>query len=1308
VVLAADGGSLSGKTMLHRILHAGWLLLVAVLFLTAVAITIARLWVPELENYRHDIEVAASTALQHEVSIGDMQATWRGINPVLRLKDVVISGDGGYRLVIREVRITLDSRRYLSEREIGPSGFDVIGVELSLVRDAAGRFSLEHFGGGVATDLSDLFTMSRLSLHDASITLTDRQTGALPQRFSGVVLSLKNSGYRHRLTGYAMLPDTLGKRVDIEAEFYGHASHFREWQGRAYLKAQTIALPALLEQHPLGNVSIGGIGDFRLWADISSIRLAALHTEFDIHDFSVGQHNTADSHRFSADNLRGQLGLQRTAEGWKFALQQLAIESAGRSWESGHLAGAVGQVEDRRYLNAASELIDLNSLGDLLPAIPGLDATIRNRLLQLQPRGYVRDLRISLEQQGETTRLRRLAARFSGLGCEQSGTIPKISGLDGTVSGTFGAGTVTLKSRKAKIGDTRLFRGVLPIETADGQISWSRTSQRLELASEALRVTNRDLALMARFALDLPADGATAINLELDLEHASLDRVSYYLPARVMPASGVAWLDQSLRAGVITDGTVRVMGRLDQLPFDQGEGVLEVRLPVTQARLDFHPGWSSITDLDAQVNFTGRAMEITSHGGMIRSARIERVSASIPDLARPDLQILGDVRGSLDVMLAELGSSPLGETYGGLVDRASTSGAAGLGLDIRVSLYDDAMPVEVSGTIDLDGNDLRLPDADVILQSISGQLAFDNNGVTGQGLTARLFGKPARVKVWNEPRNSTVHVQLDGPFGLLDRFGGESDLLHTVISGNSDWRILLSVHGMVARDKPADIGLTVSSSLAGTTVKLPAPFGKERAAVRPLSFSIDNVEASEKVVRVAYGDRLQGLLKLGAGTEGLQLQRGTITVGDASPELPDSQALLVAGQLDRLNTDEWAPFMGAGAATPVLPLSFDLHIDEVEVAGWRFPDVTLDTPSEGPARNIRVRGPAVAGSIQLQDSGGRLQRVVMNLDQLKLQPPEEDSSREPGHQGPADMPDLQITIGDLGYGKASLGKFEMLAQKQSDDLLAIKRLSLSSRALELNLTGDWKQADGQQSSSIDLAITDGDMEKLLGLFDYQKSIKNGKLTGSMQLAWAGAPWMFSPERATGKVRLSIKDGQLVDVKPGATGRVLGLLSVSSLPRRLTLDFSDLFADGFSFDTIEGSFLIDSGNAYTNDLVVNGPAARIEISGRVGLADKDYDQLVTVTPYIKSGLSLAGVLAGGPAVGAVMIVAETLLQDRLDPLNKLASKQYQVTGPWSDPVVTNLNAAEAGDGEADTGNNVTGSGNMATETRKGTAEFDFGE
>jgi uncharacterized protein (TIGR02099 family) len=1009
-----------------------------------------------------------------------------------------------------------------------------------------------------------------------------------------------------------------------------------------------------------------------------------LRGEVDVSDFLLVHSGAVGSHEFAAERVRGQFGLQRTHSGWQFALQQLAIESGGRSWKTDHLAAAIGQVNGRSFLNVAAARIDLDGLGDLLPAIPGLDAGIRTWFAQLQPRGMVRDLQISLERQGDSTRLRRLTARFSGVSCEQSGVIPHLSGIDGDVSGTFEAGMLTLRSRNATVGDTRLFRGVLPIDTADGHITWQQTGQRLELASDALQITNRDLELTANFALDLPANGAPAINLAVNLEHASLDRVSYYLPARKMPATAVAWLDRSLKAGVIRKGTVRVNGRLDQLPFDQGEGVLEVRLPVTQARLEYHPGWSAVTDLDARVNFTGRTMDISSHSGAIRSARIEQVTARIANLAKPDLRILGDVRGSLDVMLAELGSSPLGVTYGGLVDRASTSGAASLGLDIQVALWKSNAPVAVSGTIDLNRNDLRLPDAELALESISGQLAFDNNGVTGTGLTARLFGKPASVRVWNEPRKSTVYVQLDGRFGLLQRFGGDSGMLRKAVEGSSDWRILLGVHGVAARGQQANVGLTISSSLAGTAIKLPAPFGKQSAAVRELSFSIDNVERREKILRVSYGDILQGLLELGAGKRGMELQQGEISVGGASPALPGSKILRVTGRLARLDPGEWQAFVAADAAAPVLPLKIDLQVGELDAAGWLLHDVSLRMQPAGPAREIEVSGPSIAGEIQLQDSGGRLQRVVMSLDRLKLQSPETAQPRETPGLTPADMPDLQITIRNLVYDKAALGAFEMLAEKQADDSLAIKRLSLSSEVFKLNLTGDWKQLDGKQWSTIDMVISDGDMEELLGLFDYQKSIKDGKLNGSLRAAWAGAPWMFSPERVDGKVRLSIKDGQLVDVEPGATGRVLGLLSVSSLPRRLTLDFSDLFADGFSFDTIEGSFLVDSGNAYTNDLVVDGPAARIEISGRVGLADKDYDQLVSVTPYIKSGLSIAGALAGGPAVGAVMIVAETLLKDQLDPLNKLARKQYTVTGPWTDPVVTKVGAAETGKDEDDAG------------------------
>jgi uncharacterized protein YhdP len=110
--------------------------------------------------------------------------------------------------------------------------------------------------------------------------------------------------------------------------------------------------------------------------------------------------------------------------------------------------------------------------------------------------------------------------------------------------------------------------------------------------------------------------------------------------------------------------------------------------------------------------------------------------------------------------------------------------------------------------------------------------------------------------------------------------------------------------------------------------------------------------------------------------------------------------------------------------------------------------------------------------------------------------------------------------------------------------------------------------------------------------------------------------------------------------------------------------------------IKGTFTLDGGNAYTNDLYVDGPAAKIEISGRIGLAEEDYDELVTVTPYVQSGLSLAGALAAGPLIGAVIIFADKLLEGKLGPLSRIGQKQYSVTGPWSDPLVKDLGSADA--------------------------------
>jgi uncharacterized protein YhdP len=175
----------------------------------------------------------------------------------------------------------------------------------------------------------------------------------------------------------------------------------------------------------------------------------------------------------------------------------------------------------------------------------------------------------------------------------------------------------------------------------------------------------------------------------------------------------------------------------------------------------------------------------------------------------------------------------------------------------------------------------------------------------------------------------------------------------------------------------------------------------------------------------------------------------------------------------------------------------------------------------------------------------------------------------------------------------------------------------------------------------------------------------------LQLNWPGSPADFVLAKTKGSISFEIKDGRLLEVEPGA-GRILGLLSFQALPRRLTLDFSDLFQKGFSFDSLAGSFTIEKGNAHTDNLTMDGPAARIAARGRVGLAAEDYDQRVTVIPSVSAGLPVAGALAGGVGAGAVMFLVEKLIKPGIDKITKV---DYRVTGPWTNPTVTRITAGE---------------------------------
>jgi uncharacterized protein YhdP len=200
----------------------------------------------------------------------------------------------------------------------------------------------------------------------------------------------------------------------------------------------------------------------------------------------------------------------------------------------------------------------------------------------------------------------------------------------------------------------------------------------------------------------------------------------------------------------------------------------------------------------------------------------------------------------------------------------------------------------------------------------------------------------------------------------------------------------------------------------------------------------------------------------------------------------------------------------------------------------------------------------------------------------------------------------------------------------------------------------------------DIQVYARSLGSMLDAFGFAGIIEGGRTFARIDATWSGAPTAFALANTNGTLEIGVDDGRILDVDPGASGRLFGLLSLREIPRRLSLDFSDLFKSGMSFNSIKGTFALADGNATTDDLIINSPAADITISGRTGLRSKDYDQEMVVIPRAGVALPVVGALAGGPVGAAAGLVVQTLIGKKL---NRAARSRYRVTGSWEKPIIT---------------------------------------
>src|SRR5690606_25457863 len=262
----------------------------------------------------------------------------------------------------------------------------------------------------------------------------------------------------------------------------------------------------------------------------------------------------------------------------------------------------------------------------------------------------------------------------------------------------------------------------------------------------------------------------------------------------------------------------------------------------------------------------------------------------------------------------------------------------------------------------------------------------------------------------------------------------------------------------------------------------------------------------------------------------------------------------------------------SGGSGDALPLrSIDVVADRLLLLGGSFPDARLRAQPSAAGTDVRVDSPRLAGSLSIPRAErapvtGSFARVFWSAPPKKSDADASASNKESpagDDVDPASVPPLDIAIDELRFGNAMLGKAEVHTRPVAGGL-RIEKLQTRSPEQRIDVGGDWLGRGASARTHLKVDVHSEDFGALLAGVGYEGRMAGGEGEAHLDATWPGSPAGFRLANLQGTFTLAARDGQLVDVEPGA-GRVLGLLSVAELPRRLLLDFRDLFSKGFAFN-----------------------------------------------------------------------------------------------------------------------------------------------
>ena len=1071
-----------------------------------------------------------------------------------------------------------------------------------------------------------------------------------------------------------------------------------------------------------------GRGAMRLWTDVK--KGVPVGVTADVALEAVNVRLGVDLLPLALRHVHGRVGAQWQEGDVEISSQDLVFDTQeGEHWPGGVVRVSWrGDAFEAGTLTA--DRLDLDALAQISQRVP-LPEALRGMLSRVQPQGQVNQLKATWQKNTDATlnysakgQVRQLAMQRDVLPTSPLADVPGMQAAQLEFD-------LTQKGGKARMsilnGSITLPVGLdephIALEDASVQIAWQHKGDEVAVQFTQGRMVNADLA--GEFNGNWKTGEASArlpgvLDLTATLSRAKVAHVHRYLP-NTLPADVRAYVRDAVQAGDASHVTIRLRGNLSDMPFDNPKlGEFRIVAQVAQGQYAYVPpappkaktaltaAWPALTELNGELVFDRSTLQFKGSTQLAGAPQVtwRKLVASIPKLDQPVVSVTGEAHGPVAQVLDMISKSALNDLTGTVLSKSQATGDANFKLALTLPI-DHLDKSKVQGSVVFADNALQVIPGTPVLNRMRGTLQFSEQGFQLKAVQAQLLGGDATLNgglsfVASEGQ-SPLQLKIRGDLtaeGLRQaRELGLVSRLAMRASGSSSYNATLGLR----RGQPE---LLITSDLKGMALGLPAPLNKLAAVKMPLRIEShltresllpkarllqDQISVTlDRTVAVTYVRDLSG--------PRTRVVRGGIAVGqsvmDAVPMRDNAVSLNL--QLPTLDVDAWhvaltqltgtSPMKRKAAATAVIgqevngddaqdymPTFAALQAGQIKVSDRLIHKVVVGGTRQGDLWRLNVGADELNGSAEVRPPDGQVPaQLYVRLAYLNIPPSLVPDVERLLTEQPSSIPGLDIVVNDLTLRGKKLGRLEIEAVNRvgANTLREwrLNKFNLTLPEASLTANGNWA-AEGPvvRRTQFNFMLRIRDSGDLLARLGTPGAIRHGEGRLEGQVSWQGSPITLDYATMNGKMNLAIEKGQFLKTEPGAA-RLLGVLNLQALPRRLTLDFSDLFSDGFAFDFVRGDIGIDQGIASTNNLQMKGVAAGALIEGSADLVRETQKLKVVVVPEINAGTASLYVATINPLIGLTSYLAQMILSK---PLVRAGTNEFLVDGTWTNPRVTKV-------------------------------------